>query len=72
MINLDNPAAVADELRRRGLEVHKHSTIIGSDARLAEIFRSARRGGWTSDQVFYARYVNRGRLMEALEKEAER
>jgi hypothetical protein len=70
VINLEDPAAVADELRRRGLEVHRSSTVIGTDARLAEIFSSARRGGWTKANPVRARYVNRGRLLAALEGEA--
>ncbi len=66
MTDLDNPQAVAAELRRLGLPVYRADEVMGSDERLREMFASARRGGWTRDMPLKPRYINRGRLMDAL------
>lgn len=69
VIDLDDPQAVAAELRRRGLPVHHRDDIIGTDERLREIFTSARLGGWTPGQAPKPRFINRGRLVAADERE---
>lgn len=62
MTDLDDPQAVAAELLRLGLPVHRRNDIIGTDARLRELFTAARRGGWQGDGPPKPRHINRGRL----------
>lgn len=66
MTDLDDPQAVASELRRRNLPVFRNGETIGSDERLRELFTLARVGGWTPDRAPKARFINRGRLIAAL------
>lgn len=61
-----NPAHVAAELRRRGLPVFTTRDVIHTDERLAEWNRLARLGGRAAGEYMRAKYVNRGRLLEAL------
>jgi hypothetical protein len=63
--DLDDPQVVAAELRRRGLPVHRATDEIRTDDRLRELFRLARLGGWRPGSPPKARYINRGRLLEA-------
>jgi hypothetical protein len=65
-VNLDDPQAVAAELRRLGLPVMRTGEAVGYNA--AEVFSSARWGGWDKVNPPKAHHVNRGRLMKALEE----
>lgn len=69
MVNLDDPQTVAAELRRRGLPVHRAGDVIGTDERLHELFGLARLGGWMPDRPPKPRWINRGRLIAAMEEQ---
>ncbi len=63
MTDLNDPQAVAAELRRLGLPVYRSGEVMGTDERLREMFASARRGGWTVGLPLKPRHINRGRLL---------
>ncbi|MET0417302.1 MAG: hypothetical protein ABW022_14920 [Actinoplanes sp.] len=70
MTDLDDPQAVAAELRRRGLPVYRAGEVMGSDDRLRELFGLARLRGWTPDRSPRAKHINRGRLLSELKAQA--
>jgi hypothetical protein len=59
-----NPQEVADELRRRGAEVWKGDTTIGTDERLHEAARLAKLGGRQPGEPLRPKHINAGQLAE--------
>lgn len=64
--DLNDPQAVSAEPSRRGLPVFRNGDVIGTDARLRELFTLAGLGGWATGQSGpKARHINRARLLKA-------
>jgi hypothetical protein len=71
MTDLDDPQAVAAELRRRGLPVHRADDLMRTDTQLHAVYRWARLSGWTATtgRAPRPRHINRGHLIELIESE---